>query len=243
MNEIGADVSDDSEEPGAVDRARILVVDDEAGVRESLRFVLEPHFIVFTAESGEAALDALRKEPVDVVLLDLTMPGLGGVETLARIRELDEAVEVVIITGYGSYQTAVETLRLRAFDYITKPLDIDRMLAIIQRAEESHRLRLAATDRYETVTRQILELLDALSIQRRSEFSETFFVKLDFARLLAHSLRDRTGEPDSAKPFEIVQQIAREVDELEALLPQGAGDPAWRALSRARSLLRSLPVE
>src|SRR6266542_614825 len=80
----------------------VLVVDDEEGVRESLRFLLDRHFCVRTVSSGESALRALREEPVDVVLLDLTMPGLGGVETLAKIREVDDAVEVVIVTGYGS---------------------------------------------------------------------------------------------------------------------------------------------
>src|ERR1044071_5565559 len=102
-------------------QSMILIVDDEAGVRESLRFLLDPHFRVQAVPSGEAALQVLLRETVDVILLDLTMPGIGGVETLARIREVDEAVEVVIITGYGSYQSAGDALRVCAVDFITNP--------------------------------------------------------------------------------------------------------------------------
>jgi len=127
--------------PGTEARSLVLVVDDEEGVRESLRLLLEPHFRVRTEASGEAALRALREESVDVVLLDLTMPDMSGVDTLAKIRELDEAVEVVIVTGYGSYQSSVDTLRLRAFDYVNKPLESERVLAIVRRAEESRRQR------------------------------------------------------------------------------------------------------
>ena len=118
----------------AMGQSAVLVVDDEPGVRESLRFLLSPSYRVRTVSSGEEALEALRTEPIDVVLLDLTMPGIGGVETLGRIREIDQAVEVVIITGYFSYQSAVEALRLRAFDYITKPLDSGRVQSVVRRA-------------------------------------------------------------------------------------------------------------
>src|SRR2546430_9645007 len=103
-------------------RSLVLIVDDEAGVRESLRFLLDPHFRVQAVSSGEAALQVLLRETVDVILLDLTMPGIGGVETLARIREVDESVEVVIITGYGSDTSAGGEQRPRAVRHPTNPL-------------------------------------------------------------------------------------------------------------------------
>src|SRR5206468_7478246 len=132
---------------------------------------LDPHFRVQAVSSGEAALQVLLRETVDVILLDLTMPGIGGVETLARIREVDEAVEVVIITGYGSYQSAVDALRLRAFDYITKPLNSERVLSIVRRAEESrrHRHESSSEDRFESLARQVFELPDAIPIERLPE--------------------------------------------------------------------------
>jgi YesN/AraC family two-component response regulator len=195
---------------------------------------------VRTVSSGEEALEALRTEPIDVVLLDLTMPGIGGVETLGRIREIDQAVEVVIITGYFSYQSAVEALRLRAFDYITKPLNSGRVQSVVRRAEASRRQRREepAGDRYESLTRQALELLDALAIERPAGFSEMFFVKLDYVRLLAQSMRDRVG----GDALTLGRQLAEAVDELELFVPDGLGDVARRALERVRGFVRSLAI-
>jgi YesN/AraC family two-component response regulator len=195
---------------------------------------------VRTVSSGEEALEALRTEPIDVVLLDLTMPGIGGVETLGRIREIDQAVEVVIITGYFSYHSAVEALRLRAFDYITKPLNSGRVQSVVRRAEASRRQRREepAGDRYESLTRQALELLDALAIERPAGFSEMFFVKLDYVRLLAQSMRDRVG----GDALTLGRQLAEAVDELELFVPDGLGDVARRALERVRGFVRSLAI-
>ncbi|HUE38372.1 MAG TPA: response regulator [Candidatus Binatia bacterium] len=219
----------------------VLIIDDEAGVRESLRFLLEPEFRVEVAPSGEAGLHVLVRETVDVILLDLTMPGMGGVETLARIREVDESVEVVIITGYGSYQSAVDALRLRAFDYITKPLDSTRVLTTVRRAEESRQQRSEAApgDRFEINTRQILELLDALAVERPAGFTDRFFVKLDYARLLAQTLRDRIGGSTAA----LAVQVSQEVVELERLLPEKGADPARHVLGRIVELARTLPPQ
>jgi FixJ family two-component response regulator len=224
----------------AVGQSAVLVADDEPGVRESLRFLLSPSYRVRTVSSGEEALEALRTEPIDVVLLDLTMPGIGGVETLGRIREIDQAVEVVIITGFFSYQSAVEALRLRAFDYITKPLDSGRVQSVVRRAEASRwRRREEPTgDRYESLTRQTLELLDALAIERPAGFSEMFFVKLDYVRLLAQSMCDRVG----GDPLTLGRQLADAVDELELFVPDGLGDVALRALERVRGFVRSLAI-
>ena len=221
-------------------QSTILIVDDEAGVRESLRFRLDPHFRGHAVPSGEAALQVLLRETVDVILLDLTMPGIGGVETLTRIREVDEAVEVVIVTGFGSYQSAVDALRLRAFDYITKPLDSARVLATVRRAEESRQQRSESSpgDRFEINTRQILELLDALAIERPRGFSDRFFVKLDYVRVLAQTLRDRIG----GHPKTVAAQLVQEVDELDRLMPASGADPARHALERIVALVRTLPL-
>ena len=229
----------------AVDEAEmepsvVLVVDDEPGVRESLRFLLSPSYRVLTVSSGEDALATLRTEPVDVVLLDLSMPGIGGVETLGKIREIDDVVEVVIITGYGSYQSALEALRLRAFDYITKPLDSARVQSAVRRADGTRRRRREqpSGDRFESLTRQTVELLDALAIERPAGFPEMFFVKLDYVRLLAQSLREGAG----GDPVTFGRQLVEEVDELDLLAPRGHGDMARRALDRVRGFVRALTI-
>jgi len=126
------------------DRPRVLIVDDELGVRESLRAILQPDCEIVTAGSGEEALALLKDTPVDVMTLDLKMPGQGGMRVLARARELDPEVEVLIITGYGSFDTAVEGLRLQVFDYLAKPFDCDQVRRLVQKALErrSERRRL-----------------------------------------------------------------------------------------------------
>src|SRR3989454_11676329 len=115
-------------------RSRVLVVDDEMGVRESLRAILQGECEVVTASSGEAALDAIAQNPIDVMTLDLKMPGLGGIGVLERAKQVDPDLEVLIITGYGSLDTALQGLRLRAFDYLSKPFDSAQVRRLVARA-------------------------------------------------------------------------------------------------------------
>jgi DNA-binding response OmpR family regulator len=123
----------------------VLVVDDERGPRLALQLVLQREFRVLTAESGEEALEILRSEPVDAVTLDLKMPGLAGQNTLSLIRGLDPALPVVIITGYGSYESAINALKLRAFDYVSKPFDSRKILTVVSQAVLARR-RATAQD-------------------------------------------------------------------------------------------------
>lgn len=117
----------------------VLVVDNEDGPRQALRYILERQFRVISAAGGDEALGILRLEPVDVVTLDLAMPGIDGLETFARIREITPDIEVVIMTGYGSYDSAKHAIRLRAFDFIEKPFHATKVLDVVQKAGESAR--------------------------------------------------------------------------------------------------------
>src|SRR5437867_8725720 len=133
-------------------RSRVLVVDDEMGVRESLRAILHGECEVVTASSGQTALDAIARDPVDVMTLDLKMPGLGGIGVLERAKQIDPDLEVLIITGCGSLETAVQGLRLRAFDYLPKPFDSENVCALVGKALA----RRAATRRLKNVPEQLL---------------------------------------------------------------------------------------
>jgi DNA-binding NtrC family response regulator len=117
----------------------VLVVDDERGPRLALELILQRDYRVLTAESGEEALDVLRAEPVDAVTLDLKMPGLAGHNTLSIMRGIDPDLPVIVITGYGSYESAVKALRLRAFDFISKPFDSKQILLAIEHAMDERR--------------------------------------------------------------------------------------------------------
>jgi DNA-binding NtrC family response regulator len=117
----------------------VLVVDDERGVRESLHFLLEPHFTVEIASSGEAALALLAERTFDVVVLDLAMPDLNGVETLERIRAIDPRVEVVISTGYGSKTATADVARLGAYRLVQKPFNSAEIVSIVRGAARARR--------------------------------------------------------------------------------------------------------
>src|SRR5271154_1464048 len=122
---------------------KILVVDDETGIRESLQGVLadEGYESASVAGSGEACLDLVRKTAFDVVLLDIWLPGIDGLETLERIREMDNPPEVIMISGHGTIETAVRATKLGAYDFLEKPLSIDKTLILVKNAIESKKLR------------------------------------------------------------------------------------------------------
>ena len=122
---------------------KILIVDDETGIRESLQGVLtDEEYETATVESGEECLKLLRREhSYEVVLLDIWLPGIDGLETLERIRELDNPPEVIMISGHGTIETAVRATKLGAFDFLEKPLSIDRTLIVVKNAIESKKLR------------------------------------------------------------------------------------------------------
>jgi two-component system nitrogen regulation response regulator NtrX len=120
----------------------ILVVDDESSIRQSLKGVLEDEgYKVSTAESGEACLEVLRKRSFEVVLLDVWLPGMDGLDTLQRIRDLDGAPEVIMISGHGTIETAVRATKLGAYDFLEKPLSIAKTLNLIKHATDVKRLR------------------------------------------------------------------------------------------------------
>ncbi|MCX8119111.1 MAG: response regulator [Desulfobacterota bacterium] len=120
--------------------ANILIVDDEIGPRESLRMILKPHYNIFTAENGLAALQILKQHEIDVVTLDLRMPGMSGIETLKEIRAIDPDVMVIIITGYGTLNSAIEAIRYGVFDYIPKPFNVPEIICIIEKSVQRRRL-------------------------------------------------------------------------------------------------------
>ena len=121
---------------------RILIVDDESAIRQSLQGVLEDEgYEAHVAESGEACLESLRRRTFDIVLLDIWLPGADGLEILENIRELDNPPEVIIISGHGTIETAVRATKLGAYDFLEKPLSIEKTLILIKNAVDSRRLR------------------------------------------------------------------------------------------------------
>ncbi|MFW6324101.1 MAG: sigma-54-dependent transcriptional regulator [Desulfovibrionales bacterium] len=113
--------------------ARILVVDDDRGVRESLEEILEDDYEVSTAESGFQALEKMGRKSFDIVLMDLAMPEMDGIATLKRVREIDAGVDVIMVSATDRARQAIDAVKSGAYDYVTKPFDPDSILALIDR--------------------------------------------------------------------------------------------------------------
>jgi len=123
-------------------KVKILVVDDEHLIRWSLEQNLKKQgYEVLTAGSGEDALRVVREDPPDLVLLDIQLPGISGLEVLEKIKELDEDIIVIMVTAHGGLETAVTAMRMGAYDYLNKPFNLDEMAIVIRKALETSELR------------------------------------------------------------------------------------------------------
>ena len=126
---------------------RLLMIDDEEAFVAALgQRLTHRNITVLTAYSGEEGLKKLDENPnTDVVLLDVKMPGMGGIETLRRIRATHPLVEVIMLTGHATVETAIEGMRLGAFDYLKKPADIEILVQKVQQAckkRQEHQLKI-----------------------------------------------------------------------------------------------------
>jgi response regulator RpfG family c-di-GMP phosphodiesterase len=168
-----------------LEKRTILVVDDERGPRETLRMILSPAHKVITAESGAKALETLRNTPVDLVTVDLNMPGMKGDELMRCIRSEFPFTEVVIITGYGSVETAAEGVRYGICDYLSKPFDVVQVSSAVSRALARRQSR-----------RRLVDFLEGLgSVLGRDRDSSDLLVELEANSEIREKLRAMLDEP------------------------------------------------
>jgi DNA-binding NtrC family response regulator len=136
----------------------ILIVDDEQAQRDLLAGYLEKRgYTVSTAASGKEAIELNRTTGFDLVILDLKMPEIDGIETMSRMREIDPQAFFIILTGYGTVESAVEAMKIGAYDYLSKPVNLDELEVLIERAHEDQNtkreielLRQEVDEEYET---------------------------------------------------------------------------------------------
>lgn len=138
---------------------RVLVVDDETGVRESLRMLLKDDCEVVTADSADAGLRALEEMPADLVILDLVMPGKSGLDFLAELQEQLDPPPVIVLTATKTVSTAVEAMKRGASDYVTKPFEVEAL-----------RIKVRHTLEYRALRREVVRLSDEL--EERSQFGD-----------------------------------------------------------------------
>ena len=138
--------------------ARILVVDDELGPRESLRMLLKPAYQITTADSGRAALTMLPQIRPDVVILDIKMPEMDGLEVLRRVKRADPSIEVVMITAYASLETVKLALTHGAFEYLIKPFSRQDLEDVVRRALVRRQADLGARGEVATLVEEMRRL-------------------------------------------------------------------------------------
>ncbi len=123
-------------------RGRILVVDDDLGLRESLSAILSSYdFEVETFEEGASAIEQAKKQKFDLALTDLNMAGMDGVQTVGGLKEVDPDIEIIVLTGGATVETAVACMKRGAYDYVLKPFDPEELIRLLERALEKRHLK------------------------------------------------------------------------------------------------------
>ena len=163
---------------------KILVVDDEPGIREGCRRALRPHgYHVDTAENGEQGLQKVMLDGFDLVLIDVMMPGLSGIELISRIYQIDPEIICIIITGYATVELAVAAIKQGAYDFLTKPFTTDDLLMTVNQGLERRRLSLE-TRRLQTIEEEAQRLAE-----EKARLEELDRSKIAFIRLVTHELK------------------------------------------------------
>lgn len=114
-------------------KKRIMVCDDEEGIRESLKLILEKDYDLTFAQNGDEAIQTMKTSPVDITILDIKMPKKDGLETLKELKKINPSSKVIIATGYKSVDIASEAMSLGASDYVVKPFDRDKIRKVVQK--------------------------------------------------------------------------------------------------------------
>jgi two-component system sensor histidine kinase/response regulator len=203
-------------------QGRILVIDDELGIREGCRRVLEPEgYAVETATTGQEGLRRVQEQPFDLVLLDVVMPDVRGIELLVPIHEQDPDIVCIIITGYATVDLAVQAIKAGAYDFLSKPFTSDLLLMAVRQGLERRRLSLG-TKRLQALEQEAAELARAKKeLERLDRFKTAFILTV------THELR---------APLTALQSFLISMQE-GYIRPDQQEQILQRATERARELL------
>jgi response regulator RpfG family c-di-GMP phosphodiesterase len=187
-------------------RGRVLIVDDEAGPRESLRMILAPAHEVICARNGTEALEVLGTAPIDLVTLDLNMPGVKGDSLMHTIRAEFPEVEIIVITGYASVESAAQGLRLGVCDYLEKPFDVVQVTAAVSRALARRRGRRRLVSFLESLGDLVGRERDVRSVLAQIEGSA--LLREEVADLLETAGRAAREDGSAPRTLELLELLA-----------------------------------
>ena len=136
------EVLSDVDTPQTSKKPSVLIIDDEIGPRESLRILLKDQYSLALAQNGDEGISMLKSAHFDTVILDLRMPGKSGIETLEEIRKFNADIPVIILTGYGTLESAQKAVHLNIFEFVSKPFDVNEIKDIVKKAIEKNRISI-----------------------------------------------------------------------------------------------------
>jgi diguanylate cyclase (GGDEF)-like protein len=259
--------SEHRDEAEAPRQTRILVVDDEEIMREFLREVLSDQgYKIDLASSGKDAVEKMAEQEYDLVLTDIVMPELDGLGVVAAAKELPYEVDVVVMTGYASMETAVESMKLGASDYITKPFNIDQIRIIVKNAIEERALkkRAAEGEFYKELSRKdgltelynhrfFHQLLDT-EVSRADRYNRVvslLMIDIDNFKKYNDTHGHPTGDVILRKLAHLLRQSSRSCDyvaryggeEFAIIAPEAGPDAAGRMAHRIRTAVEEADFE
>lgn len=179
-------------EVSTMEKANILIVEDEVGPREALRMILKDDFSLFFATNGQEAVDHIRNYHADLVIMDMKMPVLDGIEALKRIKQINPSIAVLMVTGYGTIDTAVEAMKIGAYDYISKPFDRDHLWNAIEKGLSQRKEKLNT----EKMIQDLKQMSDRLQKRQKDLQSEILELsKLSTIGMLAQGIAHNLSSP------------------------------------------------
>ena len=223
-------------EQGIAKKDRLLIIDDEFGPRESLRFVFKDLYDVTLADSVDKGVAFLKEMSPDTIIMDIRMPGKTGIQGLQEIRAIDQQVSIIMLTGFGSLETAQEAIRHGATDYLKKPFDTEEIREVVQKYVERtkmHRQRTETTSHLETLTAQLQDqLAEKETMASLGEESSEFIHDLSspltvingYANILLMDIKEKrsTGEEMTASYLEQIEKSVNRCREMLTLWRQRA---------------------
>jgi signal transduction histidine kinase len=209
---------------------KVLIIDDEFGPRESMRFLLKDKYDVFCAKSVDEGIAALKENPPDIIISDIKMPGKTGIEGLQEIRKIDQDVSVIMLTGYGSLETAQQAIRLGANDYVKKPFDTTEMRNIVARYVAKTcaiRNKNAAASDLEILKKELQETIDKKERladlgQASSEFvhdiSNPIMVLSGYVELMIEEMNNAENNNSTVDMLDFIENIQQSSARCKELL-------------------------